>query len=69
MENRAEARISLKAIKENAYEVMKTLSKGCRMLAVVRQTLTVMAPYPLPRHLWSLGLRILRWLLLPRVKK
>ncbi len=36
MENRAEARISLEAIKTNAKNIMNVLTEGCRMLAVVK---------------------------------
>lgn len=36
MDNRAEARIDLNAVKENALGVMERLHDGCRMLAVVK---------------------------------
>lgn len=55
MENRAEARISLKAIKANASNVMKTLGNGCRMMAVVKANAYGHGAVPVAKALAELG--------------
>ncbi len=56
MENRTEARISLKAIKENAENVIKVLSDGCRMLAVVKANAYGHGAVPVAKMLNAAGI-------------
>ncbi len=57
MTNRAEARISLEAIKSNALNVMALLNGGCRMLAVVKADAYGHGAVPVAKALYGIGVR------------
>ena len=57
MNNRAEARISLEAIKSNARNIMSTLSTGCEFLAVVKADAYGHGAWPVANALFEMGVR------------
>lgn len=57
MTNRAEARISLAAIRENAENMISRLSDGCRMMAVVKANAYGHGALHVAAELYKLGVR------------
>lgn len=57
MNNRAEARISLKAITDNAKSIMSLLDDGCQMLAVVKADAYGHGAVHVAKALYDIGIR------------
>lgn len=57
MNERAEARISLKAIKQNALNIMSTMRADCKFMAVVKADAYGHGAVPVAKALYDIGVR------------